>query len=731
MKKLILDITGMDCASCAANITLTLRKLEGVASAQVNFALEQAFIEYNPDKSGPEKIIAAIEGIGYGAKVKDESPSGKEKIKERQLAGLKFRFIIAIISSSALMFISMSGLPAAQSVTVQFLLASVVIACGYQFFTRGFTIVLRSRIANMDTLVALGAGSAYIYSVAASIVLWSGKLRPSAHGLYYEVAAFLISFILLGKYLEAQTRRKTFLSITRLMGLRPKTATVVRNGKEEEIPVEELIVDDIISVKPGAKIPVDGRVIEGNSSVDESMVTGESIPIEKNSGDMVIGGTLNKTGAFRFKATKVGRETALAQIIRLVEEAQGSKAPVQELADKVAGIFVPAVLLIALATFLIWLLWAHNFTLALSAFIAVLIIACPCALGLATPTAIMAGTGKAAENGIIIKDAASLQVACGVKTIIFDKTGTLTEGKPTVTDIVGFQEDETTVLKLAASLESNSEHPLAEAIVSAAVNCGLEKVENFAAYPGRGVEGSVKNSRMLLGNRNFLQERKIDTQAVSAQLERLEVEGKTTVMLAVDDRIIGLIAVRDNLKKFSKNAVEHLKAMGRQIVMISGDNQRTCAAIARELGIDRVLAGVLPKDKLREIKKIQAQGIRVAFVGDGINDAPALTQADLGIAIGSGTDVALESGDIILIKDDLRDVVTALDLSCYTMKKIKQNLFWAFIYNVIGIPVAAGVLYPFFKFLLSPIIAAATMSFSSVSVVSNSLLMRNYRIKIK
>jgi Cu+-exporting ATPase len=741
MKKIILDISGMHCASCATNITAALKKLAGVVTAQVNFTLEQAHIEYEPDKINLTELIGAIEKMGYKAQTQGASLDKREELRDRETRNLKIRFIISIILSSLLMYISMAkhlGLVIHEQIMThmalwQFLLASAVLVCGYQFFTRGVLTLIRNHIANMDTLVALGVGSAYLYSLFASIAIWSGNKSFDMNNFYYEVAAFLISFILLGKYLEARTKRETSWAIKKLMNLKPKTATVYRSGIEQDIPVDALVAGDIVVVKPGQKIPVDGKVVEGYSSVDESMVTGESIPVEKNIGDTVIGGTINKSGFFKFKATKVGRQTTLAQIIKMIEEAQGSKAPVQEIADKISGIFVPVVLVIALTSFSIWLLLGGSFIFALTTFIAVLIIACPCALGLATPTAIMVGTGKAAESGIIIKKAISLQMACKVKTIIFDKTGTLTEGKPSVTDVISFKEDQNLVLRLAASLEKKSEHPLAEAIVNAAVkkDIPLEDITNFESIPGKGVKAKLNNSELILGNRNLMEDSKADLGLAKFELERLENQGKTVVILAQDNQVIGLIAVRDNLKKFSKEALESLKAMGKEVIIISGDNQRTVEAIAGELGITRVLAGVLPADKLREIKKIQSQGIKVAFVGDGINDAPALTQADLGIAVGTGTDVAIESGDIILIKDDLMDVVTAIDLSCYAMKKIKQNLFWAFFYNLIGIPVAAGVLYPFFKFLLNPVIAAAAMAASSVSVVSNSLLMRGYRFKIK
>jgi len=739
MEKVTLNISGMHCASCASNIEGALKKVSGVLSAQVNFATEKAYIEIASEELNAQDLIAVIAKAGYKALSSEVSLDAEKLLRDKEVKSLKIKFIISIVLSSILMFISMGpcvGLGLHKFIMdntalLQLLLASGVLVCGYQFFTRGFLTLAKVGKANMDTLVATGVGSAYLYSLFVSIAIWLGNKSLGMNNLYYEVAAFLLTFILLGKYLEAITKRKTSEAIKGLWNLRPKAAIVIRDGREEEIPLEELIVGDIIAVKPGSRIPVDGKVIEGYSSVDESMVTGESLPVEKAIHDTVIGGTINKSGAFKFKATKVGKETTLAQIIKLVEEAQGSKAPVQELADKIAGIFVPAVLVIAFASFFIWLLLGQGFVFALSTFITTLIIACPCSLGLATPTAVMVGTGIAAENGIIIKNVASLQIAQEIKTIIFDKTGTLTIGKPQLIDIVSYAQNEDVILKLAASLEKASEHPLADTIVNASQAKGISllTVEQFESLPGKGVMGKIQGLQMLLGNRKLMQDRGIDIQIAGPDLDRLEIEGKTVMLLAQDNKLIGLLAVRDTLKEFSQLAIDKLKKIGKEVIMITGDNKRTAEAIAKELGIDEVLSEVLPKDKVEEIKKLQAKELKVAFVGDGINDAPALTQADLGIAIGTGTDVAIESGDIILIKDDLRDVVTAIDLSHYAMKKIKQNLFWAFCYNIIGIPVAAGLLYPFTRFLLNPIIAGAAMAFSSVSVVSNSLLMRRYRTK--
>ncbi len=741
MKKIVLNISGMHCVSCASNIEAALKRLPGVFSARVNFATEKAYIEFEPQKLKPADLIAAVGKAGYKAFLPGASLDREKEIRDREVRVLKRKFILSIILSSILMCVSMgpcAGLGMHKIIMdnmalIQLLLASGVLICGYQFFARGIFSLARIHRANMDTLVAIGVGSAFLYSLFVSINIWLGNKAFGMSNLYYEVAAFLLTFILLGKYLEALTKRKTSQSIKRLWSLRPKTAIVIRQGQEIEIPVEELFVGDIVVVKPGQRIPVDGKITEGYSSVDESMITGESIPVEKALNDKVIGGSINKYGTFKFKATKVGKDTALAQIIKLVEDAQGSKAPIQELADKVAAIFVPAVLIIAFASFFIWILLGKGFVFGLTTFIAVLIIACPCSLGLATPTAVMVGTGKAAENGIIIKNAASLQIAAEIDKIIFDKTGTLTEGKPKLTNIVTYIGNEDEILMLAASLEKPSGHVLSDAMVEAAKERGvsLKLLQRFETVSGEGVIGKIEEGQTILaGNRRLMREKGVDIKIAAGDLDRLELQGKTIILVAKDNRLIGLVAVRDTLKKFSKTLIDKLKKMGKDVIMITGDNKRTAEAIAAEIGIEKVLAEVLPKDKLDEIKKLQNEGFKVAFVGDGVNDAPALSGADLGIAIGSGTDIAIESGDIILIKDDLADVATAIDLSGYAMRKIRQNLFWAFFYNIIGIPIAAGILYPFNGLLLNPMVAGAAMAFSSVSVVSNSLLMNKYKPKM-
>jgi len=737
MEKIILNISGMHCASCAANIEAALKKVPGVLRAQVNFASERAYIEFEAGRLDTRDLILAIERVGYKALVPDVSLEKERASAEKEVKGLKIRFIVAMTLSGVLMCVAMG--PCLKAGThkaimdnmalIQFVLATVVLLCGHQFFIRGLRTITRGHAANMDTLVALGVGSAYLYSLFVSISIWLGGKSHGMHDLYYEVAAFLLAFILLGKYLEAATKRKTREAVRRLWDLRPKVAAVIRSGQEVQVPVEELVVGDIVLVKPGQKIPVDGKIIEGYSSIDESMVTGESVPVEKTVNDTVIGGTINKSGAFKFKAVKVGKETTLAQIIRLVEEAQGSKAPVQELADKIAAIFVPSVLAIAFISLFVWISLGEGFAFGLTTFISVLIIACPCSLGLATPTAVMVGTGIAAENGIIIKNAAALQAAQEINVIIFDKTGTLTAGRPKVTDCISYTGEEKEILRIAASLEKSSEHPLAEAIVGAASGSGLalEKTEDFASFPGKGICARINTEKFFLGNRKLMQGENIDYKSAVKDSDRLENEGKTVMFLERNLRVIGLIAAGDVIKKDARESIERLKALGKKVAMITGDNSKTALAIAKEAGIDEILAEVTPKEKLTEIKRMQEKGSKVAFVGDGINDAPALTQADLGIAIGTGTDVAVEAGDIVLIRDDIRDVAFAIDLSRYAMKKIRQNLFWAFFYNAIGIPIAGGLLYPFTGFLLNPMVAAAAMAFSSVSVVGNSLLMRKYR----
>jgi len=729
----------MHCASCVANIEGSLKKVVGVKSANVNFAAEKLFLEFDESKIGIAEVQKIIEGLGY--KVAEET--AKEETEDR----LKKRFIFALIFSLPIIYIVMGkmlGLPMPKyEATIQFVFATTVIISAFDIWKMGFKNLV-GLSPNMDSLIFIGTAVAYFYSV----------LGMLGEELYFESSALILVFVSLGKYLEAKTKGKTSEAIKRLIGLQPKTATMLRqipNSKSEirnkfqiqnsklqtedyeevEIPIEKVQVGDIILVKPGEKIPVDGIVVDGYSGVDEKAITGESIPVEKKIGDEVIGATINKTGVLKIRATRVGKDTMLAQIIKIVEEAMGSKAPIQLLADKVSFYFVPGVMAVAVLAAIFWLFAGQPLSFALTTFVAVLIIACPCALGLATPTAVMMGTGLAAQNGILIKSGKALEIAQDVNIVIFDKTGTLTRGEPVVTDVTEIPNSKfqiPNILQIAASVEKNSEHPLAQAIVKKAKeeNLKFDEVKNFQAIPGQGVSATWQGKKILLGTRTLMTDNLIDPEPFEEKMTELENQGKTVMMLAIDKEILGLIAVADTLKDYSEEAIEMLHRMGKEVAIITGDNKRVGQAIANQVNIDKVLAEVLPQEKSEEIKKLQKDGNIVAMVGDGINDAPALAQADLGIALGSGTDVAMETGEIVLVKDDLRDVVTAIDLSRFTLRKIKQNLFWAFFYNVVGIPLAAGALYPFTGWLLNPAIAAAAMAFSSISVVSNALLMKRY-----
>ncbi len=743
MKKTILKILGMHCAACAVKIESTLKKEEGIISVNVNFASEKVMVEYDPERVSILKIKEVVKDLGYEAQEGKRETIDEEKARrKKEIKNLKIRFVISLIFGLPLLYVAMGwmvGLPipkfiANNQALIQLILTTPVIIAAFNLYTSGLKSLLR-RAPNMDSLVFIGTSAAYLYSLAVSVVIWLGIATFGVKDLYYEIAAFILIFILLGKYLEAVTKGKTSEVLKKLIGLQPKTAQVIKDGQEVKIPIKDVEVGDLVVVRPGEKIPVDGVVVDGYSGVDEKVITGESIPVEKKKGDEVVGATMNKTGMLKFKATKIGKDTLLAQIVKIVEEAMASKAPMQLLADKVSRWFVPVVMGIAVLAFILWFfVFGMPFVFALTTLIAVLIIACPCALGLATPTAIMVGTGKGAENGILIKSGQALELAHKLDVVVFDKTGTLTRGEPEVTDIIttsNYREDE--VLKFAAIVEKGSEHPLGEAIVKKAQEQKIEisDAEMFEAIAGRGVRAQFGNKEILLGTRRLMRDSRIDPTSFEEEMSALETQGKTVMILAVDKVVKGLIAVADTLKDYSKEAVDQLHQLGKEVAIITGDNERVGKAIAREVGVDRVLAEVLPQDKAKEIKKLQKEGKIVAMVGDGINDAPALAQADLGIALGSGTDIAMETGEIVLIKDDLRDVVTAIDLSGYTIRKIKQNLFWAFFYNSVGIPIAAGILYPFFGFLLNPMIAAAAMAFSSVSVVSNSLLMKRYKPKIK
>jgi len=732
MKKVTIPISGMHCDSCARKIESNLGKLDGVINVNVNFGTEKATLEFDENITNETKIAHAIERLGYAVIKESHEGMHDHAHMERgeEINSLKKMFIFSLILSIPIFILSFPEIfnitLSYQNIILLILATPVQFVVGYRFY-KGAYFVLKAGTASMDTLVAVGTSAAYFYSLLVTLTTAFGNYA------YFDTSAILITIITLGEWFEAITKGRTSEAIKKLMGLQPKTANVIRNGREMQILINEVRIGDIVIVKPGQKIPVDGIVVDGISSVDESMITGESIPVEKKKGDNVIGATINKHGSFRFKATKIGKDTVLSQIIKLVEEAQGSKAPIQRLADRVSSYFVPAVILIAVTSLFIWyFVLGQSFVFSLSIFISVLIIACPCALGLATPTAIMVGTGMGAENGILIKSAEALENVHKLTTIVFDKTGTLTKGKPAVTDILPVAKlTNKEILRYAAIAEKGSEHPLAEAIINEAEKRKIKVpgAEFFEAVPGYGILAKYNGKNILFGNRNLMKKYKIINHA-EEKISNLEDEGKTVMILALNKKIVGLIAVSDTLKEFSKQAVQKLHEMGKEIIMITGDNKRAADAIARKLGIDEVLAEVLPEDKEKEIEKLQKNGRVVAMVGDGINDAPALAKADIGIAIGAGTDIALETGQIVLIKNDLRDVVTAIDLSNYTVRKIKQNLFWAFFYNSIGIPIAAGVLYPFIGFLLNPMIAAAAMAFSSVSVVSNSLLMKRYRKKL-
>lgn len=750
-KKIDMKIDGMTCAACAKAVERVVKKLDGVESISVNIATDKANIDYNPSKVKLSQIKAAIEKAGYKPieEVRDKVDVDEDKLrKEKEMKSLFVKFIVAIVFAVPLFYIAMGPMiikpigpwplpeiinPMTNTLNyalIQLVLVIPVMIAGYKFYINGFK-ALFSLSPNMDSLVAIGTLAAFLYSLYTTIQIANGQIQGMHHHqLYYESAGIIIALILLGKYLESKSKGKTSEAIKKLMGLQPKTAIVLVDGKEVETPIEEVEIGDIILVKPGTKIPVDGVVIEGYTSVDESMLTGESIPVEKNVGSRVTGASINKNGVIRFKAEKIGGDTALAQIIKLVEDAQGTKAPIAKLADTVSGYFVPIVIAIAVVASLLWfLVGGKDIVFVLTIFISVLVIACPCALGLATPTAIMVGTGKGAENGILIKGGEALESAHKVNTVIFDKTGTITEGKPKVTDIVLNNVEEEYLIKIASSAEKGSEHPLGEAIVKYGEeeNIKLEKVADFKAIPGAGIQVIINNENILLGNKKLMNDNNIVLEALEEKSNVLASQGKTPMYIAVDGKLAGIIAVADVVKESSKKAIEILHDMGIKVAMVTGDNVKTANAIATQVGIDMVLAEVLPEDKSKEVEKLQNQGKFVAMVGDGINDAPALAKADIGIAIGSGTDVAIESADIVLMKSDLMDVPTAIKLSHETIKNIKQNLFWAFGYNTIGIPVAAGLLYVFGGPLLNPMIAAAAMSLSSVSVVSNALRLKNFK----
>ena len=738
------NIEGMTCASCAQTIEKATQKLRGVNLSSVNLATEKLVVEYDPGMVNLTDIIKAVMDSGYEAHEEvataDTVDQDKEK-KQKEIKSLWNRFLISALFTAPLLYIAMGHLvnaplpdfinpmmnPEAFAI-VQLVLTLPVVVVNSKIYRNGFKALSKGH-PNMDSLISLGTSAAFLYGVFATVMIFRGEVAY-ANELYYETAAVILALIVLGKYLETLTKGKTSEAIKKLMGLAPKTALVVRNGKESEISIDEVVVGDIIVVRPGGKMPVDGVVIEGLTSVDESMLTGESIPVEKSVGDAIIGASINKNGTIRYKATKVGKDTALSQIIKLVEDAQGSKAPIAKMADIISGYFVPIVIAIAILSALAWYFAGQTGVFALTIAISVLVIACPCALGLATPTAIMIGTGKGAEHGVLFKSGTALETTHKLNTIVFDKTGTITEGKPKVTDIITAEGiSETELLTLSASAEKGSEHPLGEAIVNSAEEKVLAflKTETFNAIPGHGIEVTINGQHLLLGNKKLMDEWHIGLGNLASASDALASQGKTPMYIAKDGKIAGIIAVADTVKESSLRAIKKLHKMGIEVAMITGDNKRTAEAIAKQVGIDRVLSEVLPEDKANEVKKLQDEGKKVGMVGDGINDAPALAQADVGIAIGSGTDVAIESADVVLMRSDLMDVPTAVELSKSTIRNIKENLFWAFAYNILGIPFAMGVVYAFGGPLLSPVIAAAAMSFSSISVLLNALRLKGFQ----
>jgi Cu+-exporting ATPase len=767
MDNATLKLRGMSCASCASSIEEAIRSVPGVSECNVNFGAEQATIQYDPRKTNLEKIQNAVDAAGYSAYPlqEQEMATGEDdaekaarlaelqKLKRKLLVGGAISTILVVGGLPMMTGLHLPWIPAwLHNPWLQLVLTSPIQFWSGESFYQGAWKAFKRHTATMDTLVALGTSAAYFYSLFPTFFPDFFRSQGLEPVVYYEISAVVITLILLGRLLENRAKGQTSEAIRKLMGLQAKTARVIRDRIEMDIPIQEVRINDVIVVRPGEKIPVDGEVIEGASTIDEAMVTGESLPVRKQPGDEVIGATINKTGSFKFRATRVGKDTFLAQIVKLVQQAQGSKAPIQQLADRVTGWFVPAVITIAIATFIIWFNVVGNLTLASIATVGVLIIACPCALGLATPTSIMVGTGKGAENGILIKGGESLELAHKIQTIVLDKTGTLTQGKPTVTDFVTVRGtangNELKLLQLAAAVERQSEHPLAEAVVRYAQSQQVvwSEAQDFEALAGSGVRAFVSNQLVQIGTQRWMQELGIDTSALQQHQDRLQYLGKTVIWIAVDGKIQGIMGISDALKPSSANAVRALQRMGLEVVMLTGDNQRTAQTIAREVGIKQVVAEVRPDQKASVITSLQrGHGEKfsptsqskiqnpkskiVAMVGDGINDAPALAQADVGIAIGTGTDVAIAASDITLISGDLQGIVTAIELSRATMRNIKQNLFFAFIYNVAGIPIAAGILYPIFGWLLNPIVAGAAMAFSSVSVVTNALRLRKFQAK--
>ena len=764
MQKVKFNVEGMTCSSCSAHVEKAVNKLNGIKNVNVNLLSNNMIVEYDDSKSNNEEIIKSVIDAGYSASIAEnieKTPAKQEKSENKKdiIETMKNRLIISICFLIPLMYIAMYhmlyewfGLPIPQIVNrlfhgsenaitfgfTQFLLLLPIVYVNRNYFIVGFKRLLK-RTPNMDSLIAIGSGAAIIYGIFAIYMIGYGLghnqidiVNKYSMDIYFESAGTILTLITVGKYLETKSKGKTSDAISKLINLAPKTSIVLRDGKEIEIDLEEIVVGDIINIKPGGSIPVDGIIIEGSSSIDQSSITGESIPVEKTIGDNVVSGTINKNGYFKMKATKVGKDTTLSQIIRLVEDASNSKAPISRLADKVSGIFVPFVISIAVVSTIIWILQGQSFEFALSIGIAVLVISCPCALGLATPVAIMVGTGKGAEEGILIKSAESLELLHLVDTVVLDKTGTITQGKPKVTNIIS-EIEEKELLKFAGSLEKNSEHPLAEAIMEIITNQEIEllEVKEFMSISGRGVKGKINGTTYYGGNISFMEENNINVNEIRLKSDELLKEGKTVLFFARENEIMGTIAVADTIKNTSAQAIKELKKNNLEVVMLTGDNKTVSEQIGNQLGIDKVISEVLPQDKEKEIAKLQEKGNKVAFVGDGINDSPALVRSDIGIAIGSGTDIAIESADIVLIKNDLLDVVTSIRLSKTVIRNIKMNLFWAFIYNIIGIPVAAGLFYLSFGLKLNPMIGAAAMSLSSVCVVTNALRIKRFKSNFK
>ncbi|MDU6784213.1 heavy metal translocating P-type ATPase [uncultured Peptoniphilus sp.] len=740
------DVSGMTCSSCVANVTKAVEKLDGVTDANVNLMTNSMKVSYDENKTNDKKIISAVEKIGYGAKVSGEKISGENKKEDRE-GHLKNRLISSLVFMVILMYIAMGPMIHLPTPGIfhrregaiifafsQFLLALPVVYINREFYISGFR-GLKNRAPNMDSLVAIGSLAALVYGIFAIYMMAYGfgqgdmeLVDAYRHNLYFESSAMILTLITVGKYLEEKSKNKTRSSLANLMDLAPKMATVIEDGEEVVKNIEDVRVGDILIVRPGESVAVDGKIIEGASSLDESAVTGESIPVQKSVGDRVISASINTTGSFKFQAEKVGEDTTISQIIKLVDEANQSKAPIAKLADEIAGVFVPAVLIIAALTFGVWMALGYGFENALNFAISVLVISCPCALGLATPVSIMVATGKSADFGLLFKNAEVLENLHKIDVIVMDKTGTITEGKPILTDIVtDLDQDE--FLKIAGSIEKNSQHPLASAIINYAQenDIDLEEITNFNSVSGRGLNGEIAGNKYLAGNIEYMLEENIDLKDFKKKAEELAGEGKTSMYFANESEVLGIISVKDIPKKSSKDAIKLLRGMGKKIIMLTGDNEKTAEAIADEIGVDQTLAGLLPQDKNKEIDKIQKSGKKVLMIGDGINDAPSLAKADIGMAIGHGTDVAIESSDVVLMRSDLLDVVSALELSKATIKNIKQNLFWAFFYNTIGIPLAAGLLFPAFGIKLSPMFAALAMSLSSVFVVNNALRLRRFK----